>query len=511
MLTSKAIQLLVLFLLVLGVAFYSIFFGIEMMDSGFIVSLSERLSHGLVIYKDFDYVRPPLSVIMWYIILLPFYSSPYLFVIARCIVLLQFAIIAWNLVSCQKTNSEVRFQLWALYFVLGININPVMPWHTLDGIFFLSFALRYIFTGKYALAFFAALLAALCKQSFIFPAIVLGFYLLINYKNLLKTPLLHTVIPLFILGILVWYFNLFDAVQFYRPAEKSSLSEFYIAGISHYYNSFSIRIYFFIFLFSLILTFTVVKNNRIHRLAEIFLVTVLVYTFAVPAGKIMSNLLVGSSFGVVFNHSFADAMVPITALYMLVSRTLSFKFFFTLVIIWSASLSWGYNNILFALPFLLVLYQPLWLSRVVFIIPFIAIIAIARLFFTYGESEFITKRLNRITNVPAISGIYTDVKKNEYVKEATLITNQYKNFIFVNCNNFAPVMSSEYRNRAVWEYDTESPNYRKDLKLLRDKDMYFILDKSRIGKASFHKSTFETEVIRQKKKVFMTSNFIIYN
>ncbi len=510
MLTSERIENLVLLPIICGVVFYSIFFGIEMMDSGFIISLSERLSHGAVIYRDFDYVRPPLSIIMWHIFLSPFYSSPYLFIAARCIVLLQFAVVAWNLVSSQDTSGKIRIRLWALYFGLSININPVMPWHTIDGLFFLSFALRWLHGHKYALAITAAILAALCKQSFIFPALFLSFYLVFHYRKLYKTPISH-LIPFLLMALIAWYFNLIDAAQYYRSSEKSGFNEFFEAGIMHYYNIISSKVYIIIFLLSLVITIAIFKNNRIGWLYKNFAIMILLYMFIAPVGKIISNQLLNTSYGVQFNLSFADVLLPVTLFYMLISGSYSFKNLFVLVIVWSSSLSWGYNNILFALPFVLLLFQSQSLYKPVCMIPFLVTIATARLFFTYGETEFITNRLHRITNTPAISGIYTDVNKIKYIKEAKFIAHKYKYFIFVDCNNFAPVMYSEYPNRAVWEYDTESPNFRKDLELIKNREMYFILDRARIGKGSFHKSTFAAEVIRLKKKVHTTSHFLIYH
>ena len=70
---------------------FSIFVGFDVLDSGYILSLSKKINDGQVIYKDFDYVRPFGTPVFWALILKPFYGiQNHFFILCRIFVLLQF-------------------------------------------------------------------------------------------------------------------------------------------------------------------------------------------------------------------------------------------------------------------------------------------------------------------------------------------------------------------------------------------------------------------------------------
>lgn len=144
-------------------------------DQGFIPGLSHRILQGEQMYRDFNYVRPPLTpylhaVVMW---LLP-HS---LFMLAsRAIFFLMLSASMWWGVSALDRHLDLRrlgiskWLLAALGFVFSAHNYPAMPWHTTDGIFFGSLGI-YLITCREGvvmtvLGLISLYLSALAKQPF---------------------------------------------------------------------------------------------------------------------------------------------------------------------------------------------------------------------------------------------------------------------------------------------------------------------------------------------------------
>ena len=163
--------------------------GIDGTDGGFIHGLSWRILNGQEIYRDFIYIRPPLTPLLHTI---PMYLLPANWVIKgeRLIFFLMMAassaFFAFGLEK--KLNfKELKLNPWLIAtggFIISVHNYPVMPWHTSDGIFFASigcfFLLRSSKIPALILGACCMVLAALTKQSFYFlvPASVLAVWLM---------------------------------------------------------------------------------------------------------------------------------------------------------------------------------------------------------------------------------------------------------------------------------------------------------------------------------------------
>jgi hypothetical protein len=165
--------------------------GIEYTDTGFILGLAHRISTGQKIYFDFDYVRPPLTPLIW--------SIPMRFdieakeVLVRSLVLVQKIAISWcSYLILQKNGVENKICIWASIITLAFSIHhiPLMPWHTTDGLFFAYISATFYTLNSPATAMAFAIMAALTKQSYYpFPLTVLALSI-IQFPNRRLTVLL---------------------------------------------------------------------------------------------------------------------------------------------------------------------------------------------------------------------------------------------------------------------------------------------------------------------------------
>lgn len=163
-------------------------------DDGFIFGYSWRILNGETPYLDFIYPRPPATPIFW-AFMLNFLPEGYVFLSARFVVLLQMIFpffIIWSLFK-EQFNRLLLLLLIFLYSLISLSAFPLMPWHTVDGVFFSYVALGCIIYGMKAngKSAFTSLLfgscicfAALTKQNFAISSFAIFLiYLFINKKS----------------------------------------------------------------------------------------------------------------------------------------------------------------------------------------------------------------------------------------------------------------------------------------------------------------------------------------
>jgi hypothetical protein len=157
--------------------------GFNPTDDGFILALSRRILAGQVPHRDFISVHVTGSAYFHapFVLL----GGDYTFWISRLSVWFQFAVFAWCwiLIAARLLKREFhpleKFLLALIVFALSVHTMPILPWHTIDGIFFYSLgllvALRKSRTGRW-LGFFVIGLAAICKQSMLPIVLVTPFF-----------------------------------------------------------------------------------------------------------------------------------------------------------------------------------------------------------------------------------------------------------------------------------------------------------------------------------------------
>ncbi|MEZ4773130.1 MAG: hypothetical protein R3D00_08100 [Bacteroidia bacterium] len=155
-------------------------------DQGFIQALSWRIVNGEIPYRDFIYVRPPVSI---YLHAIPMLIFPSEWVITFERFLFYFFISLSSYWITRSLESYFDFKEIGLSpgtfafiaFICSVHNFPPMPWHTVDGIFFASLGINRICRGKNTFQLFLGIififLSGLCKQGF-YPMIPAGFFLL---------------------------------------------------------------------------------------------------------------------------------------------------------------------------------------------------------------------------------------------------------------------------------------------------------------------------------------------
>lgn len=212
---SKAIYFL--FLTGLVLILVNLLFGIPQgegfnpSDDGVILGQSFRLLAGQIPHLDFISIRPAGSALFH---ALSFFSPLPLEMSARWITLLQYLIYsflwAWMLVKSMPQNSDSTFwiiSMSVLIFVLNQNYYNLFPWTTIDALFFFSLGFFIFWNWKgvrlskteswmrFFLIFFFSGYAALCRQSFALPVLVLAFVVFIESLHLKKIrPLVSSLI-----------------------------------------------------------------------------------------------------------------------------------------------------------------------------------------------------------------------------------------------------------------------------------------------------------------------------
>jgi len=164
------------------------FYGLSDTDQGYIQGLAWRVYQGEVPYKDFVYVRPPLSL---YLHLLGI-TFPMPVLLSRLFFYLSCGLTVW--LCTRSIQAYFDFQpigispmiFAAISYVFVVHNFPPMPWHTTDGLLFASLGIYLISTSKKMwisyLGLMAILMAAFCKQSF-YPLILIGPVLVMFLKK----------------------------------------------------------------------------------------------------------------------------------------------------------------------------------------------------------------------------------------------------------------------------------------------------------------------------------------
>ncbi|KQR93865.1 hypothetical protein ASG01_08380 [Chryseobacterium sp. Leaf180] len=503
----------------------TIFVGFDYYDSGFILALSSKLNDGQIIYRDFDYVRPFGTPVFWAILLKPFFFvKDYLYLICRMLVLMQFAVISYQVSRVIFNNDRWdKRMLISIPFLMisNINIFPAMPWHTIDGLFFLSLSLFYLHKKNILLAILFSIIAATTKQSFflipfLLTVISVFFHRRFNFKLNLKFFLI-----LASCIIILLIFKIPDALYFYRSVSLDSNKKIiYDVGFEIYLDSFK---YIFPFLGSAIIAILIwIKIKNSSSFVPNFIGIFLGFCFLIPFYHYVTDYYSATPKYTDYTIlSSANALLPITVFLLIYSifkdRKKTLNTTLTEVcaatIIWSSAISWGAGNIFLAFPFVfLTLKSDSFFSNKIMMILLPLSILNLRIINPYLEKNIFEERYIKLENLPVYSGIYTSKSNAEYLAQSKVIFEKYKNILFLPGFPAASVMFEKTKNRMPWEMNVEYPNYKKDLSLLHCKNLYFVVDKKSFSydKNSFYGSSFTDEVKKKKTKIDSTGLFYIY-
>lgn len=180
---------------VLIALFLTLFFGYHQTDHEFINALAYRVSEGDFPYRDFEYVRPPLSLYLHSLTFNLFPDNAIL--VSRLVYFLEMCMISFlttrMLVAVNLLKKEHQHLWVAVFLLLSLHNFPAMPWHTVDGLLFSSLALFLLMRGireesrfHLVLAGVFCGLAALTKQNFLLisPLFLMASFLICRFRFL---------------------------------------------------------------------------------------------------------------------------------------------------------------------------------------------------------------------------------------------------------------------------------------------------------------------------------------
>ena len=334
---------------VFPLAFIAVFFDIEFTDSGFLSGLAYRLSLGQELYKDIDYIRPPLSPLFWSVIVgtAPHEGGE---VFIRVFVLIQKIICSASIALIAYRSRKSKTVGWIVFlFSLIFLIHNLshMIWYTVDGLFFLSISMLLFSHRKYELGFFVALIATLAKQSFVFfPLLYFVGVLCVDRKIAFR---LFLVLAAFL--FLSW--NLFD-LQLFLDMSKESLSLADLLRVSIYphilINFFNISLLLFLVV-ALYLNNTLVTSLIIGLIfcSPVIDMTLKSLSFFFTNGYFQ---FFGPEVGDTHHWIFAYLIFAFWRLRELGASSFSDNNVIVSILLcagaWSSTISWGYNNYLFS-------------------------------------------------------------------------------------------------------------------------------------------------------------------
>ena len=344
--------------------------GLEDSDSGFLVGMGWRILNGELPYKDFYYVRPPLSpyISALFLYLTPEYSQIFFLRLINNYQLLFQIIITLTMLNRCYNFKEIglNFGLFFLFCFLITSMGTLyFQWHTTDGIFLavLGFYFLYMFKDSRFInfhLFFAGIFlafSALTKQNFLLVPIIGIFFTFLEYGFRKFVFVFSGIFSIFIL----FYFYLYhyDLLNFYfiQSTGSTSFEDLLFSGFFAYFNFgkfpiLSILLYIVASFFLLKTAFNFSSFNIFFYCFLLFsLVVFNLYYFILfkinPFSILFDRLLfVFSFFLLIYFFIFHDETINKHKLIICL-----------LMISWASSISWGaMSPLMFFTPVLFLFY-----------------------------------------------------------------------------------------------------------------------------------------------------------
>ncbi len=379
--------------------------GFNPSDDGVILAQSFRLLQGQIPHLDFISIRPIGSAVLHSI---HFISPMPLEISARWLTLLQYLSysLLWSWMMVRFTRIR-KFRGLIFYFLIGIwgfllnqNYYNLFPWTTIDAIFWFILALSFFMPDpsglfqkrawiRVALITFFASMAALSRQTFVLPALILVLSLV--YHGIKKKKYLQLIGGLLVGGIPVYaYFSILvlNAAMPLFFQQMTGRTELIETGFRQFYEEFwaSPFIWFYILVIFLLLLYRVTEGSKVGNVFRLTLIPIVryifVFFFIVLAFCVF--LVPGSLFG----QSFTQFWL-LLLLWVFEEVTKQIKapqrrwFFWVLMVSWTSAISLGDN-------------------APVFTIGLINTTAIGYILFQFAERGFSFRRLTRLQIISSV-------------------------------------------------------------------------------------------------------------
>lgn len=493
---TKPIQYVLGFLSVIYLCFVCVY-SVDQFDLGFIPSMVGRLQQGQDMYKDFDYIRPFFTLIFWDS-LLKWIPSTSAYFILICRVLFVIQCFVTTLIFQKLLFDKIRYELSFLFVICFINVFPIMPWHTVDGIFFGAISL-YFYKRKWLLTTLVFLgMTALTKQSFFifsFGVSLFVFWDIFKKRTITGKDITLSGILLLVLIFVVFQYHIIENfASFWNLVFNTSIaSSFYDSSIAPYL--FKSKWHSTILICSLLIIYFVKIKKEVFEYIILMLFPFLIIY------PLFNN---GGYFGI-------NTLFLLLAVLFLKYTPNERNTFFLLFLGWTSTISWGANTPTFFVFILMIkfledktrFFWGLWLIS-------LSSFLLIRLKYPYFSDGIFSVRHLFVKDIPAVSGLLMSEKEYEYIAEAEVLEKEYPDIIFLPGSPLLDVINGKYLDRASWEMDVEYPTWKTDLPKI---DTHiFAVDEKRfiLFKDGFYKSSFTVEVMNKKKMIKKTKHFIIY-
>jgi hypothetical protein len=343
-------------------------YGFSDTDDGFITGLAWRILHGQIIYRDFIYVRPPLTPLLHALFMRIVPIDDYVIserALTYALILGSSYFATFALRNIFSADMLLRDHAWlytSAFFVFSThNLSPPFAWHTIDGVFFSAAGAWLLTKGRRvnwlaasgAAALFMA--AAFTKQSF-YPMPLAGIVCLWITRRKLSAvlPYLTTCCTLMLALLLALRHAGALGAMLYQTRSAAHLQDALDAGLWTYVllGAAYLGICLIAMLCIHLISAAIHKGEKRPAFGSNGLIVFLTLFVLLNGFLVMHNLIHHSiAFIAQPPLGYSQAMFLIAAFFGARELREDFargvSFILLLTVAWCASVSWGYETPLF--------------------------------------------------------------------------------------------------------------------------------------------------------------------
>lgn len=509
-------------------------FGYELWDTGYITSFSWRIINNEIVYSDFIYKGPPVTLYFhaFFMEVLPEVGQFYLIRILNYLffgIQVFFVVSGFYNIYSIKSN---KYAVMCICFIISLLNFPPYPWPTTDGLLFVSIAfyLASLKNSNYNLNLIAialfSILSALTKQSY-YP--IPFFFIVWIYLNKGISKSLIYILYLVILSCFFIYLIItYSSLDFFlkQTTGETKLFHLFYAGFLVYfwYYKYKWIYYIGILILTILLYYLYRKKEKtpLKTILNYFGLSIFALAIILVLCKeiLIASRLIFISLVLIVFYRFNFSIKSF--------RKYSTIFLF-LGIAWCSAISLGYPYpILFStgmiLSFILLFEEDLFYlfkkTKLTLFMLTICLIGFSYTIYPYRE-EHITKLSYSLEDItPKLKFIKTTLSNQQKLIDLKKMIEKYnRNFIVApNIPMAHYLFNTQSKLPADWLINSEiNKSPKLFINLAKKSDNFIFLEKSFINGEKLmppqrEKFSFIADYIyRNFKKIEETEYFIIYN
>lgn len=514
-------------------------------DDGFITALAWRIFNGEIPYKDFIYVRPPVTILLH---TLPFFILPQDLIIIseRVLFYISLGVSCFfasktisSLVDLKKYQLDV-YLIASIGFIFSVNSFTPMAWHTTDGILFGSIGICFLVVRKSvvsaSIGMIFLLLSALTKQSFyLMPIAGLG-YLLLDRRGIKTVATAFATLAISVTGfiLVLMYFQSWEEFLS-QTTGSTSIRDGYTSGVYVYIHT---NILFYLIPAVIWKLWELIRKGanwqpKPSYFPYIFVLFAYVYTLAFYFNAMyIKNLTPDEYLHLEYMDPFARIGFIVVIVYLLfgyVSRSFCTGIGFLLCLSWCGSISWAHSSPhLFSTPIIAVLVliakeyfaieNPTKYAYFLFVTGFLVYMIAYQKPYLSDTRENMVFDLGKVN--PRLSYIYGDERINSMHKELDSLVRKYgTNFKVLPGMPLANMLFGEKSPISIdWTLNCETGNKQEKLYAeLQGSGAVVFIDKPALffeldlkNESRKYGSLLTMRIAKEWKKIDSLSHFYVY-